>query len=131
MAKEKKKPKCELCIDHEMKLPMSNLGFVFLILALLAITPISFYIGEAIGNETATKTMLIFGMIGTLFGLVAIALPEFKKTVIGKYVYYFRDKDWKIHSHTQKPVWMKDIEANCWKTPPQNIAKWNAKRLSG
>jgi len=48
------------------------------------------------------------------------------KKIIGKYVYYFKDKNGNVHCHIQAPIWIPSIEAYCWKTPPENVAQWNA-----
>jgi len=48
------------------------------------------------------------------------------KLLVGKYYYFFKDKDGNIHCHTQKPILISDLGAYCWKQPSGYIAKWDA-----
>ncbi len=70
--------------------------------------------------------MVMTSLLSLVFAVGLILFHILPKKIIGKYVYFFKDKDGNVHCHIQAPIWIPSLEAHCWKTPPENVAQWNA-----
>lgn len=125
MGEEKDKSKCEQCKQAEPIIMNFQKAITILTLILLVIGGSLIGLHAFLVNIPKFIFNMAFGFVG--FAFILFLLKYLPRRIIGSYVYYFKDKYGTIHSHTQRPTWLSEINEHCWETPPEKVVKWNAK----